>query len=237
MTGTPRTPRVRPTPKAEETRRRILSAALTLFRTRGFAETTIRDIARSAQVATGAAYYYFPLKEAIVMAFYWELHAEFDVISRRRLQNIRDLRGRVHALIDAKLEQFGPYRDLFRALFKSAGDPASPLSPFGEETREMREQSIEQFRDAIDGSNARIPRDISPELPTLFWLYQMGIVLFWIHDRSPRQQRTRRLLDQSLDAIVKLIQISRFPLMAPIRRAAVRLIREMTESTEVEESR
>ena len=35
-------------------------AALDLFQERGFAEATMREIARKAGVATGAAYYYFP---------------------------------------------------------------------------------------------------------------------------------------------------------------------------------
>ena len=85
------------TPKAEDTRRRILAAALDLFQERGFGETTMRDIARKADVATGAAYYYFPCKEAIVMAFYWQTHEEMNQVSRglreearrRRLDNDR----------------------------------------------------------------------------------------------------------------------------------------------------
>ena len=69
---------VRPTAKAEDTRRRILATALDLFQERGFAETTMREIARKAEVATGAAYYYFPSKEAIIMAFYWQTQTEFE---------------------------------------------------------------------------------------------------------------------------------------------------------------
>ena len=54
------------TRKAEETRSRILSEALTLFRERGFDQTTMRDIARAANVAIGAAYYYFESKDDIL---------------------------------------------------------------------------------------------------------------------------------------------------------------------------
>ena len=57
-------------PKSEETRARILNAALASFRERGFEAATMREIAEKAGVATGAAYYYFPSKEAIVMDFY-----------------------------------------------------------------------------------------------------------------------------------------------------------------------
>jgi AcrR family transcriptional regulator len=64
------------TPKAEETGRRILDAALELFRQEGFDTATMRDIARKAEVATGAAYYYYPSKDAIVMDFYRRSCAE-----------------------------------------------------------------------------------------------------------------------------------------------------------------
>ena len=225
------------TPKAEDTRRRILAAALDLFQERGFAETTMRHIARKADVATGAAYYYFPSKEAIVMAFYWQTHEEMNQLSRGPLREVRDLRGRLRALIDLKLQQFRPYREFLGALFGSAGDPSSPLSPFGEETREIREQSIEHFREALEGSGARIPADLAPHLPLLLWLYQMGVILFWIHDRSPRQTRTQRLLDHSLDLIVRAIQVSRFPLLTPIRKAALRLVTVVIDPTLPEEAR
>ena len=58
------------TKKSEETRARILEAALAVFRERGFSNATMREIAAQAQVASGAAYYYFDSKDAIVMAFY-----------------------------------------------------------------------------------------------------------------------------------------------------------------------
>ena len=61
---------VKAAPKSEETRARIVNAALSSFREQGFEAATMRDIAEKAGVATGAAYYYFPSKDAIVMDFY-----------------------------------------------------------------------------------------------------------------------------------------------------------------------
>ena len=52
-------------PETENTKELILRTALELFRGCGFEITTMRDIARAAKVATGAAYYYFPSKEAV----------------------------------------------------------------------------------------------------------------------------------------------------------------------------
>jgi len=56
-------------------------------------------------------------------------------------------------------------------------------------------------------------------------MYQMGIILFWIHDRSPAQERTRALIEKSLGIVVRLIQLSSLPLMRPLRRQALELYR------------
>jgi len=212
------------TPKAEETRRRILDAALDLFQERGFSETTMRDIAGRAEVATGAAYYYFPSKESIVMAFYWQTHVTFDAQVAGLLSGAPELGARIRTLIAAKLEQFGPYRDFLGALFRSAGDPASPLSPFGEETREIREGSIGHFRAVIEGSKTKVPADLARHLPFLLWLYQMGIVLFWIYDRSARQARTALLLEKTSELAATAIRISRLPGLRPLRSAGISLL-------------
>ena len=220
-------PRERPTPKAEETRRRILSAALDLFQERGFAETTMREIARRADVATGAAYYYFPSKEAIVMAFYWQTHIEFDAAFGQALSGKTDLSERIRALIEAKLEQFLPYREFLGALFRSAGDPASPLSPFGPATREIRDQSIGHFRTALEGARIQAPPELRDHLPYLLWLYHMGIVLFWIHDRSARQGRTAILLAKSSALIAAAIKLSRLVVFRRFRRSVAELLESM----------
>ena len=217
------------TPRAEETRRRILEAALELFRERGFDATSTRQIARRAGVANGAAYYYFRSKEEMVLAFYLDTQRQMDSLIRAPFAQTRDLKARLAALIELKLKELFPYRTLLTVLFRTAADPTSPISPFGDETRAIRDQSIRIFREALEGSDLRVPSDLLPHLPRLLWLYHMGLILFWIHDRSPRQQRTERLMDRSLDLIVRLLRISRFRLLAPLRKAALELFRSVEE--------
>src|SRR5215469_15295206 len=48
-----------------ETRQRIVSAAIDLFRADGWHDTTTRAIAAAAGIATGTLFNYFPTKEAI----------------------------------------------------------------------------------------------------------------------------------------------------------------------------
>jgi AcrR family transcriptional regulator len=217
------------TPKAEETRERIVDAALTLFRDQGFDETTMRDIAAAAGVATGAAYYYFRSKEELVMAFYARTAEEARTLLPPAIERSKDLRKRLRAVIDLKFEQFTEHRRLLIAIVRIGIDPLHPLSPFGQETRAMREESIDSFRAAIEGSTTRIPKDIHDDLPTLLWLYQMALILFWIFDQSKGQRRTKILLDGTLDLMMRLMQIASLPLMGPLRKKLVGLLRAIEE--------
>lgn len=211
--------------KSEETRERILTSAIELFQTRGFAETTMREIAASAGVALGGTYYYFASKEAIVMAFYERsaevVHEEVAAI----LSQPGKLETRVRAVLDARFAFFAPYRLFLGALFRHAADPLDPLSPFSQQTREIREKSIAEFAAALEGT--KLPRDLAPHVAWLFWLYQMGLILFWIYDRSEEQRRTRRLLDLSLPLLVQLVDLARLPLVRPLRTRLVALLEEM----------
>jgi AcrR family transcriptional regulator len=213
--------------KSELTRARILDAAIALFRNKGFDAATMRDIAVEAGVATGAAYYYFESKNAIVLAFYDRARREMAPLLEESLGASLDLRQRLRGLIDVKLKYFLPNRDILAAL-AGRTDPADPLSPFSEATREIRESDIEVFARALLESRTRVAPDLQVHLPRLLWMYQMGIILFWIYDRSPNQQRTTRLLDSSLDLISGLIKSSSLPLLAPFRRRAVKIIEDLS---------
>jgi AcrR family transcriptional regulator len=208
--------------KSEETRLRILSSALELFHEKGFEATTMRDIATRADVATGAAYYYFDSKDALVLAFYSQATKEMAPRIGEALSASTDLRKRLAGLMEVKLKYFKSSRRLLTAL-AAHGDPEHPLSPFNERSRDIREQDIAFFDRAISGSRTRVADDLKAALPRLLWMYQMGIILYWIHDRSPAQQKTAALMEKSLGIIVRLIQLSSLPLMSPLRRQALDL--------------
>lgn len=217
-------PRARVTPKAEETKRNILDAALALFRQRGFESTTMRDIAQAAGVATGAAYYYYPAKDAIVMDFYRRSCAEMQPEIEAALRPVRGLEARLRELIRVKLVHFAPNRGVLHALLRNGMDPKHPLSPFSRETKEIRNIDIAWFRRIMIDCGVRIPRDLEPHLPGALWFFQMGMILFWLIDESPRQARTDGLLALASKTVATLIRLSGLPLMRPLRRTAVQLI-------------
>ena len=88
---------------------------------------------------------------------------------------------------------------------------------------------MQYFERALTVSRLRIPCDLRPFLPRILWMYQMGLVLFWIFDRSANQVRTMALMDKSLAIVVRLIQLSAFPLLRPVRKSIVQLLGAMSE--------
>jgi AcrR family transcriptional regulator len=212
------------TARAEDTRRKIYEAAMELFREKGFEQTTMRDIAAQAGVALGGAYYYFASKDAIVLAFYAEMQQAINQPVLAALAGRKKLGERIRSVLDKRLELLAPNRKFCAALFRHAPDSADPLSPFSEESRLIRDGAIEHMRIAAEGSDAKIPSDLKPRLPYLLWLYQMALIMFWLYDRSPHQQSTRKLLEKSLSLLVNLLRISSLPLMKPLRKAVLDLV-------------
>jgi AcrR family transcriptional regulator len=214
----------RVTSRAEDTRRKIYEAAMGLFREKGFEETTMRDIAGKAGVALGGAYYYYSSKDAIVLAFYREMQETSTPLVGGALTDKKKLKERIRAVLDQRLKLLAPNRKFCAALFRHAPDGADPLSPFSDESRLIRDAAIEQMRVAIEGGDVKIPSDLKPRLPYLLWLYQMALIMFWLYDRSPDQERTQRLMEKSLSLLVNLLRLSSLPLMKPLRKTALELV-------------
>jgi AcrR family transcriptional regulator len=211
--------------KAEATATRILDAALALFREQGFDTATMRGIAERAGVATGAAYYYYASKDAIVMDFYQRACDEMQESIRQRLEGVENLEVGLSELIRIKLTHFGPNRDVLRALLRNGADPAYPLSPFSAETKHIRDIDIAWFDQVVKQAGIRVARDLTPNLPGVLWFFQMGVILFWVTDDSPRQARTEKLLPLACKVVSSLVRLSSFPLMRPVRRPVLELIR------------
>ncbi|MGD0910813.1 MAG: TetR family transcriptional regulator [Terracidiphilus sp.] len=213
----------RQTPKSEETRARILAAALEVFRERGFEAATMREIAAAAQMAVGAAYYYFDSKDALVMAYYERAQNEMSPLMDAQLASSRTLEQRLRAIIGQKLDYFEPDRKLVSALTAHI-DPAHSLSPFSAATAPIRDSDIAFFARAVYDSGLKMPKSIEPHLPRLLWLYQMGIVLFWVYDRSQNQSRTQLLLDKTLTIVLLGLKLAQLPPLRPLFRPAGELL-------------
>ena len=212
------------TDKGEQTRSQIFSSALELFRERGFDPTTMQEIATRAGVAKGAAYYYFPSKEALIQAYYETVQTEQERLCADFFATNKVLKPRLHLALHSKLDLARNDRNLLGVVFRYTGEPQHPLSCLGPGTAEIRRRSTEVFRDAI--SQEKLPQDLRVLLPIALWALQMGLLVMFLYDASPNQQRTRRMADGALNLTLKLLGLAKLAVLKPVRTAILKLLQE-----------
>lgn len=225
-----RVSRAKATPKALRTRQHIYDVSLALFMEKGFDETSMRDIAGRAGLSLGSTYYHYDSKQALVYQYYVESQAEAEQRNEQTCAATTSFADRMHDLFAFKLGQLeGVPRGFIVVLARSALDPANPLSPFGPETREVRDAAIEMMERVVAGSDLKVHKELRPHLPRVLWLYLMGVLYLWIQDRSTGQRRTHRVVDASLALLVALLPLTarRLPGMTRTVRQLARLLEDV----------
>jgi AcrR family transcriptional regulator len=210
------------TPKGEETKRRVHEAALAMFREKGFDATTMRDVAAAAGMSLGAAYHYFPSKEAIVMDYYDGVQAEHSSLVDEAAREHRALRDRLDAAFHSKLRILRDDRRVLGALLRFTGDPEHPLSFLGPATRGIQLRSIATF--AVPLRDADVPADFRATAALMLWAMHMGLLLYFLYDGSPEQARTHRLADGAIALFISTLKVIRLPPFRPLRRRLTALL-------------
>jgi AcrR family transcriptional regulator len=213
------------TAKAEQTRSGIVDAAMTLFRAGGYDATTMRAIAAEAGVSLGSAYYYFSGKEELVQAFYDQIQVEHAAAAEQALDR-PELAERLRGVMESFLDVAEPFHDGGQ-FFRNAADPRSPLSPFSAESAPAREASTALFTRCVEGSDLKLAPALREELPELLWLLHMGVVLFWVHDDSPGQRRTRTLVAGLVPLVDRAVRLTRLPLVRGLVDDALGVVRQV----------
>lgn len=178
------------TARGEETREHLYEVAIRMFGEQGFEQTTLRAIAREAGVSPGLMYRYFPSKAAVVLELYERLSRDFSegVELPRGGWAVRGL----HAL-RASLGTLAPHRDALRALTGVlVADPESGL--FSRATAFSRERVLGVFVQAVRGAVDAPTGPLAPALGRLLYLLHLGVLLWWLLDRSREQRATDGLL-------------------------------------------
>jgi AcrR family transcriptional regulator len=211
--------------KAEQTRQSIIDAAMRLFRSGGYDKATMRAIADEAGVSLGSAYYYFSSKEHLVQAYYDRIQEAHATAAEAPLARETEFAARLRGVLLAWVDVAEPYHEFAGKFFKNAAEPSSPLSPFSKDSTAAREAAIGLHRRVVEESDLKLAKGLKAELPELLWLLQMGIVLFWVHDTSEVQRRTRELVDTSVPIIDRMLRLTRLPGVRGVVDDVIALIR------------
>ncbi|WP_309106061.1 TetR family transcriptional regulator [Arthrobacter sp.] len=197
--------------KSERTREMLASVALGMFREIGFEKTTMRAIANEAGVSVGNAYYYFASKDDLVLELYEQVQNEHAAHASHTIEGLEGFGDRLKAVLHAGVDVMAPYHGFGGDFISTAIRPSSPVNPFGDQSAPAREASLALFHAVVKGASPALPEKLRNDLPELLWLAYMGTTLFWVHDTSENQQRTRRLIDGLVPLIAKGISLAKIP--------------------------
>ena len=192
----------------ESIQKRIVRAALGLFQTKGFEATTTREIARKAGIAEGTVFNYFKTKEDIALHFF-EQEVDHAIAAVRENPRMRraSLEEKLFTLVQSQLEYLAPYERFIGAAFIQALKPDSMLGPFSHRAQALRHRYIGFVQELFEGSlpehRASLLRWMAPEA---FWIYYLGVLLYWLHDSSSGKQNTLAFLDRSLSMAVAMLK-------------------------------
>jgi TetR/AcrR family transcriptional regulator, cholesterol catabolism regulator len=169
-------------PRADNRADQIIAVCADLFSQRGFAATTVRDLAREIGISTGSIFHHFATKEDILVAVVERGLASATDRINQMLVGVEDPKERISTMILAHLialHRDGP--ETMSVLFFEWWS----LSP---ETK----AKIVSFRDAYEAIwVAEISRlkevGIAPKNPSLFRLFLFGSMNWsaqWYHSDS-----------------------------------------------------
>jgi AcrR family transcriptional regulator len=193
--------------RRDATRTAIVTAALGLFQTKGFDQTTTKAIARKAGVAEGTVFNYFRTKEDIALHFFNEEldHAIAAVRNNPKLKKA-PLEEKLFALVHSQFEYLAPYERFIGAAVVHALRPASKLGPLSTSSQLLQLRYVEFVEDLINESLPDGEHSLARMFgPRAFALFYLGMLLYWLHDSSEGKEDTLAFLDRSLTLGVKAL--------------------------------
>jgi AcrR family transcriptional regulator len=211
------------TPKSARTFDTVVRAASDLFGRQGYHRTTIRDIARESGLGLGGVYYYVRSKEELVLLFYERVTHQIDTAFRKQPPAKIDLPELLSRFLRLKIAHLTPYRELLTVVMKEAIDPASPLCPLNAASAPVLASSVALFREMIVASGAAKGAEVD-QMARGLWMAHMGVLMYWLHDRSEGQSATERAIDTLGALVLWSGRASRIPGFGALRNQSYSLI-------------
>ncbi len=178
------------------TRESILDAALRVFSRKGYASTTLEDIAKEAKVTRGAIYWHFENKVKIYAALVGERSSKafalFSEILNTKISPVQKLR---QVLIQSLIfiEENEEYRAILElTTFKT--EVTEEMIPFVQQKVKNNRMLVATFVKIVEEGRAsgEIRRDVNPNAAALAIMgFLNGTLLSWLTDEnafSPKKQ-------------------------------------------------
>jgi TetR/AcrR family transcriptional regulator, fatty acid metabolism regulator protein len=181
----------------QETRTRILEAAVKVFATKGYHDTKVDDIVNEASSSKGSFYFYFPSKQDIFLA----LSDTFADLLESKITQAMEKEAHGMQQMDAALRSSLGLFTQYRGLAKIALVQAVGLGAVFEERRRAinnRLTGIIQSRLERAAADGSIP-PLQAEITARAWVGALNeVVIHWIYTGTPP-------LEESMPAVKEFL--------------------------------
>lgn len=185
----------------QETRERILAAAVKVFAEKGYHDTKVDDIVAESNTSKGSFYFYFPSKQEIFLALVDTFAGLLEARLVERFAAEPSGMARVDLALRVCMDTFGQYRGLAKIAFVQASGLGLA---FEEKRRAVNDRFIKIIQENLEEAVAEgsLPA-LDTEIAACAWVGALNeIVLRWVYTGEPDPARAlpalRSLLLQSV---------------------------------------
>lgn len=152
----------------------ILLTAERVFAEKGFKGTTIREVAKQADIAPSLIYYYFKNKGVLYEAIFQHFFTQLDVLFEQNLNTDLDRLSTVKALVFVAIDFATKHRNLMKILTREIIDSGR----IGQKISQKYLSPIFDFSTEflVEGKKEALFREVNPRQ---FLVSLVGIIVFY----------------------------------------------------------
>lgn len=195
--------------EVEQTRKDLLSSALSIFSQKGYKSTRLEDVAKKAGVTRGAIYYHFGNKAELYMAIIEDVSKQSQELIKKAVDEggtVPEILSRILICYFNLLEDNRRFREVVElTMFKTGVSPDLEIlsKKRYKEAQILVENLSGLFKMAIEWKQVR--PDLNPDAAARALLaYQSGIAMLWLSnpDVFSVKKNAQVLVDVFLRGIV-----------------------------------
>ncbi|MGQ3004169.1 MAG: TetR/AcrR family transcriptional regulator [Hydrogenophaga sp.] len=179
----------------------LLNAAARLFASRGYAATSMRDIAVEVDMKPGSLYYHFPSKEELLLAVYQAGVRALEEATAEAVAKETDPWVRLEVLCRAHLEAVLRDSDYAQVLIRVLPDD---IPQAADRLRELRESYEQVFRHVV--AQLPLPAGTDRRALRLMLIGSLNWATLWF---NPDGRDSPRVLARKFVGLVKEMQDGR----------------------------
>jgi len=174
---------------SNETRNRILKAAIQAFSSKGYHDTRVDEIVTSSKTSKGAVYFHFPSKQDIFLGLVDEFAKILETRLKAAIEGQSGGVNKVNAALIACLETFGKYQKLAKIFLIQA---VGLGTLFECKRQEIHARFVQLIKTHLD--EALTDGDIPPidtQIAAYAWMGAINeVVIHWVNYGDPHPDRS-----------------------------------------------